>query len=135
MAALGVAALVSSPVSLLIGAAPGLHFGGISTSLALQWTAHILVTVAVGGSIILITFATWSPADLDQPWGRILLLWLFSVATLAWVYATGTATMAWLSVLPILLVAMTCRIWTTSTFAILVGLVNISLSPTLNTIE
>ena len=135
MAALPVAAIISSPISLMIGTVPGLHVGDLTTSLVLQWTSHLLVTLAVGGTIGLVTFATWSPADLDQPWGRIVLLWLFSVATLAWVYLTGTVTMGWLSVLPILIVAMNYRVWVTSTFGILIGVINISLSPTLNTLN
>ncbi|WP_162598556.1 sensor histidine kinase [Nocardioides gilvus] len=135
IAALGFAATLSGLVSLLIGAAPGLHLGAVGSALALQWLSHVFVTTTVGGATILITFSTWQPADLNQPWGKVFLLWLTSVALLAWVYTTGTVTMAWLSVLPILYVAMSYRLWTTSTFGILVGLVSILFSPTLNTLD
>ncbi|WP_170970280.1 sensor histidine kinase [Nocardioides jishulii] len=128
-------ALVSGAVGLLLGAVPGLHLGEVSTSVALQWMSHVFVVSSVGGATTLITFATWSPASLREPWLRILAVWLVSVGLLSWVYATGAVTMAWLAVLPVVFVALNRGLWVTNTFGLLVGLVSILLSPALNTLD
>lgn len=134
LALLGLAALASGAVGLLVGAVPGLSGDNVSVGVASQWLAHVFVVASVGGATTLITFGTWSPRDLDQPWTRVLLIWLGSVAVLWWVYATGAVNMAWLAVLPSVYVALTYRLWVTSTFGLLVGLVSILLSPSLNTL-
>lgn len=133
LALLGVAALASGVVGLVVGAAPGLYWGNVDGGVAAQWLTHAFVVASVGGATTLISFGTWSPADVDQPWGRILLVWVVSVAVLWWVYATGAVNMAWLAVLPAIFVALSYRMWVTSTFGLLVGLVSILLSPALNT--
>lgn len=134
LAALGVAALLSGSVGLILGAAPGLSWGNVTAGVAAQWLTHAFVVASVGGATTLITFGTWSAAELDQPWGRVLLVWVGSVTVLWWVYATGTVTMAWLAVLPAIYVALSARVWVTSTFGLLMGLVSILLSPSLNTL-
>ena len=128
-------AAVSGPVGLLIGSAPGLNLDTASDVMALQWLSQVLVVASVGGATILITFATWAPADLDQPWGQVLVVWLASVGVLWWVYATGAVNMAWLAVMPAIFIAMSYRIWVTSTFGLLIGLISILLSPALNTFD
>lgn len=133
LALLGLAALVSGAVGLAIGSAPGLFWGNVSTSMAAQWLTHVFVVASVGGATTLISFGVWSPRDLDQPWAKVLLVWLGSVAVLWWVYVTGAVNMAWLAVLPAVYVALSYRIWVTSTYGLLVGLVSILLSPALNT--
>lgn len=132
LAFLGVAALAGGMVGLLVGAAPGLFLGNVTTGVALQWMTHVFVVASVGGATTLTTFGTWSSAELDQPWLEVLLIWLASVGMLWWVYSTGAVNMAWLAVLPAIHVALNHRPWVTHTFGLLVGLVSILLSPALN---
>lgn len=135
LALLAVAALVSGAVGLLVGAAPGLHLGAVTDSVALEWMINVFVVTSVGGATTLITFGTWSRDEADQPWGGVLVVWLASVLVLWWVYATGAVNMAWLAVLPTVHVALRHSIWVTSTFGLLMGLVSLLLSPALNTVE
>lgn len=135
LALLATGALVSGTVALLVGAAPGLHLGAVSSTVALEWMINVLVVTSIGGATTLVTFATWSREELDQPWAEVLVVWLASVTVLWWVYATGAVNMAWLAVLPTVHVALRHSVWVTSTFGLLMGLVSLLLSPALNTVE
>lgn len=135
LAPMAVGATASAVFSLLFGAVPGVGIADLSTAQALQWSTHVVIVTVVGSTASLIIFGTWSPADLRQPWGRIGVLWLASAALLAWVHETEAITMAWLQVVPSIFVALTCRLWATSVFSLLLGLVSVLLSPSLNEID
>ena len=133
--ALAVGALGSGAVSLLLGSFPGLNFWVLEGFEPLRWMSHVMVVCVVGGATGLIIFSAWSPPDADHPWVRIVGLWLCSATILLWVHATGTVSMAWLQVIPTLFIALTCRVWVTATFSLLLGAVSVTLSPRLNAME
>ena len=132
--ALAFAALVSGAVGIAAGAVPGVHLATLTPETGSQWLAHMLAISTVGGACTLILFGSWSPRDLKQPWVRVTLVWLASVGLLAGVHLTEAVTMAWLQVVPSIFIAMTCRVWVTALFGLLLGLISVLLSPRLNEI-
>ena len=132
--ALAFAAMVSGTVGLAVGAVPGVNLATLTPAVSAQWLAHMLAISTVGGACTLIIFGSWSRRDLQQPWVRIVLVWAASLGLLAWVHATEAVTMAWLQVVPSIFIAMTCRVWVTALFGMLLGLVSVLLSPRLNEI-
>lgn len=133
--ALVVGALVSALFSLAIGSFPGLTFFALTPLEVVQWITHVMVISVVGGVLTLIIFATFSKEDLRQPWAQVIGTWLASVALLGWVHSTGAVTMAWLQVIPTLIIAMTCRLWVTALFSLSLGALSVIFSPRLNAIE
>lgn len=133
--ALAAGAVASGVWSLAIGAVPRVGLSDLTTGETFQWMTHVLVVTVVGGAATLIIFATWTRADLRQPWVRITLLWLASAGLLVWVHQTEAITMAWLQVVPSIFVALNCRIWVTALFSLLLGLVSVLLSPSLNEVS
>lgn len=131
---MAVGGLLSALFSLLIGSVPGLDLWSVDTQQAVQWISHLVVITVVGGAATLIIFCTWTPADRDQPWLQVIGVWLASIALLGWVHSTGAVTMAWLQVIPTIFVALTCRVWLTALFSLLLGAVSIVLSPRLEDI-
>ncbi|MFC6153513.1 PAS domain-containing sensor histidine kinase [Nocardioides yefusunii] len=132
---LSAGAVLSALFSLLVGSVPGVDLWSLQGFENVQWISHVVVVTVVGGSATLIIFSTWTPADLDQPWTRVIGVWLASVSLLLWVHSTGAVTMAWLQVIPTIIIALTCRVWVTALFSLLLGAVSVTLSPRLNSIE